>query len=175
MKYNLILSVIFLFSLSLSSSAQNAAQSSPSDRAIEEQNTPNSIDAEIQAKRAIRYAEDAHKENLERAREVSLLGSKLERSFLSKNTLDRDDNKRLDRMEKLAKQLRNKAGGSDSEEALDQPPADLNTAISRIAETSESLGKLVEKTPRQVVSAAVIDEANVLLQLIRIVRQFSKR
>jgi len=37
---------------------------------------------------------------------------------------------------------------------------------------AESLFKAVEKTPRQVISAAVIEKANALLHLARITRNF---
>lgn len=178
LKYSLILSFAFLFSISITTVAQSNSQSIPpaaENKSADEQHASGSIEEEMRAKRAIRYAEDAHKENLERAREVCELASALKDSFRTRNKIDRDDNKRLDRLEKLAKQLRSKAGGSESDDPLEKPPPDLKTAIARVADTAESLGKLVEKTPRQVVSAAVIDEANVLLQLIDLVRQFSKQ
>lgn len=51
-------------------------------------------------------------------------------------------------------------------------PADIPTAVNQIADTADQLSKDVQKTPRQVVSAAVIDRANVLLQLVKILRGF---
>jgi hypothetical protein len=44
-----------------------------------------------------------------------------------------------------------------------------------LGEFSESLKVKVEKTPKHVVSAAVIDEANVLLEVIRIIRVLSPK
>jgi len=149
--------------------AVRADKSSP-----DEQHAPGSIEEEMKAKRAIKYAESEHKNNLEKAREVSELGAKLQSSFIVKKSIDRDDNKHLQRLHKLAKQLRNKAGGSDSEKPIENMPDTLEAAICRIAESSKSLSKLVQSTPRQVVSTAVIDEANVLLQLIDFARQFSR-
>jgi hypothetical protein len=52
------------------------------------------------------------------------------------------------------------------------PPGDVPTAVSQIADNAEQLSKDVQRTPRQVVSAAVIDRANVLLQLVKILRGF---
>ena len=69
--------------------------------------------------------------------------------------------------------MRSEAGGSEDQGSLDKPPPDLATAVASLADASESLRSKVEKTPRQVVSASVIDEANVLLQLISIVRNLS--
>jgi hypothetical protein len=41
-----------------------------------------------------------------------------------------------------------------------------------LTDLSKSLKEKVEKTPKYVISTAVIDEANVLLEVIRIVRTF---
>ena len=177
-RITLLLAAIIVIPTSIG--AQTAQRSTPvegltADKSSpDEQHAPGSIEEEMKAKRAIRYAEAEHKDNLERAREVSQLGAKLQSSFVTKKFLDREDSKRLDRLQKLAKQLRSKAGGSNAETTLEEPPATLETAICRVAESSESLSKLVQNTPRQVVSTAVIDEANVLLQLIELVRRLSR-
>lgn len=146
-----------------------------SQSATDEQNVPGSIEEEMRAKRAIKFAENEHKENLERAEEVSDLGAKLRSSFEAKSSLSGDDKKRLDRLEKLAKQLRSKAGGSNSEVTIEKPPSDLKSAVLCVADSSEALADLVKKTPRQVVNASVIERANVLLQLIGFVRHLSRK
>jgi hypothetical protein len=168
----------FLLLLPATFFAQSVRQS-PTDVSAEksapgEQRSSGPLEDEMRAKRAIKFAEDAHKENIERAREVFELGAKLHSSYRYKKSLDRDDNKLLSRLEKLTKKLRSKAGGSDSEKPLENPPGNLSDALRQIADTSQELSNLVQKTPRQVVSAAVIDEANVLLQLIDLVRQYSR-
>jgi len=136
----------------------------------DEEQAPNSIEEEMRAKRIIKFAEKAYQENLDRAREASDVGEELHASFQRKSSLDREDIKKLDRLEKLTKRIRNEAGGSDEKITIEKPPSDLGSAVDRLAKVSESLKDKVEKTPRQVVSAAVIDEANVLLEVIRIVR-----
>ena len=65
------------------------------------------------------------------------------------------------------------AGGDDEEVEIPNRPADLSTTMAQIAEASESLSKKVIDTPRQVVSASVIGKANVLLELIKMVRNFA--
>jgi hypothetical protein len=55
---------------------------------------------------------------------------------------------------------------------MENPPKDLAGAMKMLDEVSQSLKAKVEKTPKHVICAAVIDEANVLLELIRIVRTF---
>jgi hypothetical protein len=162
-------------------SAQSTKPANPNDSvtadkasASEEAQSPNSFEEEMRAKRAIRVAEKEHRETLDRAREVSNLGKELLSVFKRKHSLDRDDNKKLDRLEKLTKRVRSDAGGSEDEGSIDKPPPDLASAVARLADVSESLCSKVEKTPRQVISASVIDEANVLLELISIVRNLSR-
>jgi hypothetical protein len=164
---------LLVFSLTAGSAFAQTPLSNSSDKQSDEQHAPGSIEEEMKAKRAIKYAEEEHKENIDRAKEVCEIAGKLEETLKSKDGFVRDDVKKLERLEKLAKQLRSKAGGSDSDEELDKPPTDLKSALTRVIEVSESLSDAVQKTPRQVVSATVIDEANVLLQLIKIVRQLS--
>lgn len=128
------------------------------------------IEEEMKAKREIRSAEKAHKENVERARELALLGSTLNADFQTKKFLDREDFKKIDKFEKLAKKIRDSAGGSEAEDDMKDAPTDVGTALCRLSETADSLKTKVENTPKYVISAAIIDEANVLLELVRIVR-----
>jgi len=129
---------------------------------------------EMRIKREIRSAEKDHKQNLQRAREASDLGQELAASIKRNNSLDREDIKKLDRLEKLAKRIRSEAGGSEDEVTIEKNPGDLKEAMDCVARVSASLNEKVQETPRQVVSATIIDKANVLLELIRIVRSFSK-
>ncbi len=169
--------LLVLFAIPSTAQSRRRIPSEPIDigqSSSGEQQPAGPLEDEMRAKRAIKYAESEHKENLDRARELCDIAGKLQNSFETKKALGREDSKRLDRLEKLTKQLRSKAGGSSSEIQIEKAPTDLNAALKRVAELSESLSDLVQKTPRQVVSASVIDEANVLLELIGIVRQLSR-
>jgi len=128
------------------------------------------IEEEMKAKRAIRYAEKEYQENVERARDLSSLGAAIVNSYKLRNGLNGVDLKKLEKVEKLAKSIRNAAGGSGDDGPMEKPPKDLGEAMEMLACLSSSLKEKVEKTPRQVISAAVIDEANVLLEVIKIVR-----
>jgi hypothetical protein len=128
------------------------------------------LEEEMRAKRAIKFAEKEYQENLDRARDLSQLGTSIVASFKQKKELDREDVRKLEKVEKLAKGIRSAAGGSEDDVEMDKPPRDLASAVSMLGELSKSLKEKVEKTPKHVISAAVIDEANVLLELIRIVR-----
>src|SRR5262249_16733502 len=129
---------------------------------------------EIRAKREIKMAEKDHQENLSRAKEIAQIGKELKDSVKDRTNLDRDCWKKIDRLEKLTKKVRSEAGGEDEDVTIEKKPSDLLSALGLIADASESLSKRVQDTPRQVVSATVIGNANVLLELIKLARGFAR-
>ena len=132
------------------------------------------FEEEIRAKREIKIAEKEHQENLNRAKEIAEIAKQL-KDFKDNSTLDRDCVKKIERLEKLTKKVRSEAGGDDEEITITPRPSDLPSAMKQISEASETLSKDVENTPRRVVSASVINNANVLLELIRVLRAFDPR
>lgn len=131
-------------------------------------------EAEMLARREIKAAEKERQENLERAREATQLADEIHNTFTKTQTLGRTELKKLERLEKLTRRIREEAGGSDGEVTIENPPRQLEAALSRLAELSEVMRKGVEKTPRQVISAYVIERTNELLEIIRYVRSFTR-
>ncbi|MET0645550.1 MAG: hypothetical protein ABW208_02950 [Pyrinomonadaceae bacterium] len=118
----------------------------------------------------IRRDEETHKDMVERADEVAQLGDQLLASFKKNNSLTRDDQKRLERLEKLARKIRGGAGGSDDEEKLSDPPVQIEGAVTRLAKLTCDLKQSVSKTSRLVISANVIQRSNEMIELIRHIR-----
>lgn len=142
----------------------------PVDGVFKDDSTPlTTFEEEMKAKRDIKIAEKDHEENLNRAREIGDIGKQLKEGFKEN---DRECFKKIERLEKLTKKVRSEAGGEDEEITLTPHPEDLPAAIKQIAEASETLSKDVQNTPRRVVSTSVINNANVLLQLIKLARGF---
>lgn len=131
--------------------------------------------AEMLARQELKAAEKDYKDNLERAREAAQLSTELRDAYLHSRTFSRTEEKKLERLEKLTRKIRSEAGGSDGESTLENVPSRIEPALSRLTEVMDKLRKVVEKTPRQVVSAAVIDRANELLEIIRYIRSFTRR
>lgn len=131
------------------------------------------FEEEIRAKRELKMAEKEHQQNLDRAKEIAEIGKQL-KDFKDNSTLDRDCVKKIERLEKLTKKVRSEAGGDDEEITITPRPTDLSSAMKQISEASETLSKDVQNTPRRVVSASVINNANVLLELIRLARGFAR-
>jgi hypothetical protein len=133
-----------------------------------------SPEEEMMARRDVKAAEKDHEENLERAREAAQLSTEIRDAFVHNQTFGRVEEKKLERLEKITRKIRSAAGGSDGEVTLDDVPDRIEPALTRIAEISDKMRKVVEKTPRQVISASVIERANELLELIRYVRKFTR-
>jgi hypothetical protein len=166
-----LIALVALTAFSGAAQAQTTRPQSSNDQAERDYDTMLGSPArEMRARLEIERAEKLRRENLERAREVAQLGTELQDSFTSHKTLEHTELKKLERMEKLTRRIRSEAGGSDDEEPLKDAPSGLDVALTRIAELSGGLRKGVEKTPRLVISASVIEQANELLELISFVR-----
>jgi len=133
------------------------------------------FEEEIRMKRAIKLAEKDHQENVDRAREIAQIAKELKENVKDQSNLDRDAVKKVERLEKLTKKIRGEAGGEDEEIEIVNRPTDVCSAVKQIADATESLSKDVQNTPRQVVSASVIGNANTLLELIKILRSFIRQ
>ena len=168
-----------IFGCAIITRAQTSARNAPTppekldtdkSGSPDEKSLLGSIDDENRVKQSIKLLEKEYKQNVDRAREVAELGAQLRDALKTGRPFGREETKKLERLEKLAKKIRDQAGGSDEEDLLKSPPGKLDSALARLADVAESLFKAVEKTPRQVISAAVIENANVLLQLARATR-----
>lgn len=153
----------------------NSAPSFPSDRTAPPPTRDGlgSPEQELLDRAVIRSEEASHRESLERAKEGAQLGAELRETFKNQKSLSREALKKLERLEKLARGIRSRAGGSDDDDILENPPSDLEAALARLAELSAELRKHVEKTSRHVVSTAVIEQSNELIELVRFIRTFA--
>lgn len=136
------------------------------------QSNPANPADELRYRAAIRHEEETYQEMVERAAEIGDLSSQLADNFDSNKGLSRDDLKRLERIEKLARKIRGNSGGSDGEKANEDSPAELKTAVMRLTELSEKLNEGVKKTSRMIVSATVIERSNELIELVKVIRGF---
>jgi len=129
-----------------------------------------SPESEMRARQVLKAEKKQYDENVARAREASDLATELVKAYEAKKTFSSEDARKFERLEKLAKRIRNEAGGSDTEPDVKDIPGVMDAAVKQVAEMTDDLRKLVEKTPRHVISAAVIDQANKLLGLLQHVR-----
>jgi hypothetical protein len=132
-----------------------------------------SHEREMRAKLALRAEKKLYDENLARAKETSEIASQLLDSYHAKKSFNAEDSKKLERIEKLTRRIRNEAGGTDTDIEVEISPV-METAMKSVADMAEGLRKEVEKTPRHVISTTVIDQANKLIELIQHVRVLNR-
>lgn len=166
----MLVRILFLLIALTATAVVAAAQRPIGDPSKEE----NKMLEEMRARWEIKYAEKERLENLDRAREAAQLGSELYNTYSHNKAFGSTEKKKLDRLEKVTKKIRNQAGGSEGDVVIENMPSEAEPALKRLAEISNDLRKAVEKTPRQVVSASVIEKANEVLEVIRYVRSFTQ-
>jgi len=124
----------------------------------------------MRARLILKAEKKQYDENVARSREAAKLATQLVETYEAKKVFGSDDGKKLERLEKLTKRIRNEAGGSDTDPDVKDIPAMMEAAVKQVGEWADDLRKLVESTPRHVISASVIDQANKLLGLIQHIR-----
>jgi hypothetical protein len=154
------------------SGQSNSSRSEKPDSSHDFESDP---EIEMKARLAIKAEQKEYDDNLVRAREAAELGTQISEAYGAHQTLDAEEAKKLERLEKLARKIRSEAGGLGLEEEYKDPPSTLESAVKRVKELATELEKDVEKTPKHVVSTAVIDRANDLLGVIQRLRKLSHR
>ena len=183
-RVGLLLITLLILSANVYSQSGQTPTSAPSDPTIIKDVTKDtskddprfgSPEAEMRSKLEIKEEKKKYDEHVARAKEVTQLATQISQSYVTHNALSSDDGKRLERLEKLTKRIRNDAGGeNDQNDDAGDVPSDFEARIKKVTSMAEELQKLVENTPRNVVSAAVIDQANKLLCIIQYVRGISR-
>jgi len=165
----LILALVALNTTGASAQVAGADQPGPRAQRASDFGRP---EEEMLRRAEIRREEETHKDMVERADEAAQIGDDLLASYKKNNTLTRDDQKRLERLEKLARKIRGSAGGSDDKEELTDPPGKIEGAVTRLVKLTGDLKESVSKTSRLVISGNVIRHSNEMIELIRHIRTF---
>lgn len=131
-------------------------------------------ESEIRTRMALKAEKKAYEEHLARAKEARQIAGDLRTAFEQKHSFSGQERKRLERLEKLTKRIRNEAGGSETNADPKDLPTTIDLAITALAEMTEELCKAVENTPRRIVSASIIDRANKLISVIQYVRDTTR-
>lgn len=111
-----------------------------------------------------------YEEHVARAREVRGVAAELQKIYEIAHSFNAADYKKLERLEKLTRRIRNEVGGSPTDADPKDLPLTKGEAVPLLAEMAKALCDEVEKTPRRVVSTSIIDQANKLVALIQYLR-----
>lgn len=133
---------------------------------------PQGIKETLAKQRIARDTKD-YEEMLERGEEALKLSESLEKSFAANNALSADDRKKIERLEKLVKRIRQDLGGDDDKEtAVDEEktPLSMGNAFKVLQENTVKLVAELKKSTRYTISAVAIQSTNLLLKIVQFVR-----
>ena len=130
---------------------------------------PTTLKENIQKGR-IEEEKKEYEEMLKRGEEAAKLSEELTKSFEQNQTLSAEDQKKLLRLEKLVKKIRDDLGGEDDKEADMNRPSSLDNALKAVQENASNLLMALKKTTRLTISAIAIESSNTVLKLVRFIR-----
>ncbi len=127
-------------------------------------------ETETRTRMVLKKEKKEYEEHVERAQEARDLAAELQKTYEIAHSFNAADYKKFERLEKLTRRVRNEVGGSQTDADPKELPRTQDAAVSLLADLAKQLCDEVEKTPRRVVSASIINQANKLIALIQYVR-----
>ncbi len=145
------------------------------ERPQQKEDFPKNI-KETLAKQRIEREKKDYEELLQRSQEAVKISDELEKSFTNSNQLSAEDQKKLDRLEKLVKKIRGELGGDDDSEAVpnekdeNKNPSNIGNAFKTLQTGAAQLFDEIKKSTRYSVSVISIQTSNALLRLVKFIR-----
>lgn len=149
--------------------------STPNGRPQRQEELPKNIQESLAKQRIAREKKD-YEELLQRSEEAVKLSDELEKSFADANRLSDEDQRKLDRLEKLVKKIRTELGADDDDEpkteinAKEEKPSNLQNAFKTLQTNAAQLFSEIKKSTRYSVSVISIQTSNALLRLVKFIR-----
>jgi membrane-associated HD superfamily phosphohydrolase len=133
--------------------------------------TPQNIKESI-AKQKIEQEKKEYNELRSRAEEALQLSEEIENSFSESNQISSETIKKLERLEKLVKKIRNDLGGDEDAEndVEEEKPNSIQNAFKKLQEATKKLYAEVKKSSRYSISAIAIQSSNAVLKIVKFIR-----
>lgn len=165
--FQLFLSVFFIAAAVAATNAQSDASGRDSNSGQKEE-IPKNLQESLAKQRIDREKKDFD-ELLEHGQEALKISGELEKSFVKNNSFSNDDQKKLDRLEKVVKKIRSELGGND-EENIEEKPLSLLNALKTLQSDTAKLVEELKKNSRYSISVVAVESSNTLLSLVRFLR-----
>ncbi len=122
------------------------------------------------AKQRIEREKKDFDELLDRTDEALQITDQLEKSYAQNNYFSADDQKKLDRLEKVVKKIRNEMGGDNDDADSEAAPSSIANALENLKITTGKLADEIKKTSRYSVSVIAVQSSNTLLRVVQFLR-----
>jgi hypothetical protein len=163
--------VVFLFSASIAcvNAQSNTGEKEELPKGIKETLAKNRIDRE----------KKDYEELLQRGEETVKLSEELDKSFVQNKKLTGEDQRKLERLEKLSKKIREELGGNDSNptsenenssKSDDVKLSSVSDAVDKLKNISRKLSDELKKTTRYTISTVAVQSSNTLFKVVRFIR-----
>lgn len=130
---------------------------------------PKGIQESLAKQRIAREKKDFN-ELLERGEEALKLTGQLEESFTQNNQFTAEDQKKLERLEKVVKKIRSEMGGDGDDEEVEDKPSSIAKALETLKNGTSTLVGELKKTSRYSVSVVAVQSSNALLKVVQFLR-----
>ena len=128
------------------------------------------------AKTRLKAEEAEYKELIKKSEEAAKISEELTATYKENQKLLPDDAKKIERLEKVVKKIRQELGAeddNDSDADIAKPSTLMNTLTIIKDKTADLLSEL-KKTSRYSVSVVAIESSNALLRLVRFIKFIKK-
>ena len=124
------------------------------------------------AKQRIEREKKDFAELMDRGQEAIKLTDELEKSFSENKKFLTEDRKKLDRLEKVVKKIRNDIGARDEDGGidLDDKPLSVLNALKALKDNTVKLVDELNKTTRYSISVVAVESSNILLKVVKFLR-----
>ena len=163
----LFLMIFFVSAAAVAANAQIDASNQNPARQKEEM--PKGIQESLAKQRIEREKKD-FADLLERGEEALKISNELEESFVkNNNSFSSGDQKKLDRLERVVKKIRNELGSNDNDE-VEEKPLSVLSALKILQSNTNKLVDELKKNTRYSISVIAVESSNALLNLIKFLR-----
>jgi membrane-associated HD superfamily phosphohydrolase len=123
------------------------------------------------AKRRIKDEKEEYEELIKRGEEAVKISEELSKSYEENKKLSGEDQKKLEKLEKVVKRIRRDLGAEDDDknEQADKPSSMLNT-LDTIKEKTSNLLTELKKASRYSISVVAVESSNTVFRLIKFLR-----
>jgi membrane-associated HD superfamily phosphohydrolase len=163
-----IFTLIFICGTAVCIAAQG--DSTTADGKPRKEDLPIGIKESLAKQRIAREKKD-FAELVLRGEEALKLSNDLEKSFTENNQLSVEDKKKIDRLEKVIKKIRNEIGADDDESIeFDNKSLSVLSALKALQNNTEKLVGELKKSTRYSISVVAVESSNMLLKVVRFLR-----
>lgn len=128
---------------------------------------------ETLARNRVALAEKEHRDMINAASEMNYLAKTLFKALQGQCQVSSDDQKKIEKIEKLAKKIRSEQGASGSD--LANKPESLFSALDRLQKATKEIEEESHKVNRHSISAVLVEQTNEVLGLVKEIKKFKSK